>query len=48
MQTEALGGAEKYQIDYFKSINYEKYSVFFGVNVDIFNESFRKNWYGET
>ncbi len=31
------------QIDYFKSINFDKYSVTFGVNIDIFSHIFNKN-----
>ncbi len=43
MQTEDFGGAERLQIDYFKSIDFDKYSVTFGVNNDIFRRIFNKN-----
>ena len=43
MRTENFGGAERLQIDYFKSINFDKYSVAFGVNIDIFSRIFNKN-----
>lgn len=42
MRTDEFGGAERFQLDYFKFINYERYDVVFGVNVDIFNQYFLK------
>ncbi|MFC1510452.1 glycosyltransferase family 4 protein [Candidatus Omnitrophota bacterium] len=43
MKTGDFGGAERFQIDYFKFIDFDKYSVTFGVNTDVFSQHLKKN-----
>ena len=43
MSTRQLGGAELLLMDYFKFINYEKYSVTWSVNQDIFSPYLKKD-----
>ena len=42
MITTGIGGAERLQIDYFKAIDYTKYSVIFAVSNDVFSPYFEK------
>ena len=43
MKTENFGGAERLQQDYFKRIDFGRYTISFGVNSDIFSDYLQKN-----
>jgi glycosyltransferase involved in cell wall biosynthesis len=43
MRTGEFGGAERFLIDYFRFIDFNRYSVAFGVNIDVFSHHFKKH-----
>lgn len=43
MRTVNIGGAERFQLDYFRFIDYNKYLVIFGAMNDIFSEYLKKD-----